>query len=155
MHDSLPSYFQRVLFMIMECYYANWNLNQTKLSNFAFLLVILTNRMHLTCWNSTWVRSSWFYWWKGHHTTFVALLWKRIPLLHSKKHPSGSAVSWGLLTLCYVMVHNHSFGFSGTSVFSTNLVSTVWKALNRCWDEKVFIKPLFSRFWKLFLQVWR
>lgn len=37
--------------------------------------------------------------------------------------------------------------------FSTNLVRTTWKALNKCWDDKVFVQPLTSRFWKLFLQI--
>lgn len=37
--------------------------------------------------------------------------------------------------------------------FSTNLVQTVWIALNDCWDDKIFLQPLFNRFWKLFLQV--
>eukprot|EP00795_Rhopilema_esculentum_P003179 gene3179-1492_t len=38
-------------------------------------------------------------------------------------------------------------------LFSINMVTVVWKALDRCWDDKVFMRPLLSRFWKLFLQI--
>ena len=44
--------------------------------------------------------------------------------------------------------------FVGSSkLFSTNIIETVWKALNDCWNDRIFLQPLFNRFWKLFLQV--
>ena len=44
--------------------------------------------------------------------------------------------------------------FVGSSkLFSTNIIETVWQALNDCWNDRIFLLPLFSRFWKLFLQV--
>jgi len=40
-----------------------------------------------------------------------------------------------------------------SKLFSTNIIETVWKALNDCWNDRIFLQPLFNRFWKLFLQI--
>ena len=39
-----------------------------------------------------------------------------------------------------------------TSLYRTVIASTVFKSIDRCWQESVFLEPLSYRFWKLTLQ---
>ena len=42
---------------------------------------------------------------------------------------------------------------SSSANFRLELFQTLWEAIQKCWDESVYIAALVHRFWKLTLQV--
>lgn len=42
---------------------------------------------------------------------------------------------------------------SNSSQWKLIASETVWKSLNKCWDDGVYLRPIAHKFWKLSLQI--
>jgi hypothetical protein len=52
-----------------------------------------------------------------------------------------------------ILVHQpFAFHEEANSMYKTVITSTIFQAIDRCWQKNVFLEPLTHRFWKLTLQ---